>query len=221
MRIGLFGGTFNPIHRGHIKVVQEVKKGFNLEQVFIIPAALPPHKTSFAVAGADDRLKMIHLALADLSGITVSEVELKRAGPSYTIDTVSHFKQTYPHDSLFYLILGLDAFLEIDTWKSYRQLLEQTALIVVARPNEKYQKGPEARKIMEGFLQSSIAADYEFSAPQGCFVAAGKQPIYIRDISALDISSTEIREKIKKHKSIENLVSPSVAEYIHLKGLYK
>ena len=135
MRIGLFGGTFNPIHRGHLWAASEVIKRFNLDQFFLIPAALPPHKTPGAVANADDRLEMIHLAIADLSGLTVSDVELNRPGPSYTIDTVRHFKNTLANDSRIYLIMGLDAFLEIDTWKSYTELLEQIAFIVMARPN--------------------------------------------------------------------------------------
>jgi nicotinate-nucleotide adenylyltransferase len=221
MRIGLFGGTFNPIHLGHLRAVQEIKKEFKLEQVFIIPAALPPHKTPVTVADAADRLKMINLALADLSGITVSDVELKRPGPSYTIDTVRHFKQTLADDDSIYLILGLDAFLEINTWKYYSQLLEQIAFIVMARPDQNYPKAHQGWKIMEGFLQSSISEDYEFSASQGCYTSTGKKPIYIRDIRALDISSTKIREKIKKNQSIENLVPPEVAEFIRLKGLYK
>ena len=136
MRIGLFGGTFNPIHNGHLWAALEVKSGFNLDQIYLIPAAVPPHKTPGMVANAADRLRMIHLAIADLSGIAVADVELRRPGPSYTIDTVKHFKHTLKKGSRIYLVMGLDAFLEINTWKSYKELLEQIAFIVVARPSE-------------------------------------------------------------------------------------
>jgi nicotinate-nucleotide adenylyltransferase len=220
MRIGLFGGTFNPIHLGHLWAASEVKKGFNLDQVFLIPAALPPHKTPGAVVSADDRLEMIRLAIADLCGITVSDVELKRPGPSYTIDTVYHFKKTLADDSQIYLIMGLDAFLEINTWRSYAALLEQIAFIVMARPNADYPDAHQGWKILENYLKSMLAEKYEFLTSKSCYTSKGKQPIHICDVDALDISSTKIRQKVKKKKTIENLVPPEVAEFIQLKGLY-
>ncbi len=220
MHIGLFGGTFNPIHRGHLRAASEVIKRFNLDQIFLIPAALPPHKTPGAVANADDRLEMIHLATSDLPGLTVSDVELHRPGPSYTIDTVRHFKNTLADDSRIYLIMGLDAFLEINTWKSYAELLEQIAFIVMARPNEDCPDADQSWKILENYLKSTLSADYEFLTAHGCYTSEGKQSIYIVDIDAMDISSTEIRKNIKTKKTSENLVSPRVAEFIQSKGLY-
>ena len=220
MRIGLFGGTFNPIHRGHLWAASEVIKRFNLDQIFLIPAALPPHKTPGAVANADDRLEMIHLAITDLSGLTVSDVELNRAGPSYTIDTVRHFKNTLADDSQIYLIMGLDAFLEIDTWKSYAELLEQIAFIVMARPNADCPDVDQGWKILEKYLKSTLSADYEFITARGCYTSEGKPPIHIVDIDAMDISSTKIRQNLKTKKTIGDLVPPEVAEFIQLKGLY-
>ena len=123
MRFGLFGGTYNPVHIGHLRAALEVKEGFSLDEVFLIPAALPPHKMPGEVADADDRLHMLSLALEDAPGLTISDVELKRSGPSYTIDTVQHFKRNAPDQFQIYLIMGMDAFLEIDTWKSYDELL--------------------------------------------------------------------------------------------------
>ena len=220
MRIGLFGGTFNPIHRGHLWAASEVMKRFNLDQIFLIPAALPPHKTPGAVANADDRLEMIHLAITDLSGLTVSDVELNRPGPSYTIDTVRHFKNTLADDSRIYLIMGLDAFLEIDTWKSYAELLGQIAFIVMARPDEDCPNADQGWKILENYLKSTLSEDYEFLTARGCYTSEGKQAIHIVDIDAMDISSTKIRQNIKTKKTIENLVPPKVAEFIQSKGLY-
>jgi len=221
MHIGLFGGTFNPIHLGHLRAVLEVKKGFNLDQVFLIPAALPPHKTPGAVANADDRLEMIQLAIEGLSGITVSDVELNRPGPSYTIDTVYHFKQTFADDSRIYLVMGLDAFLEINTWKSHAELLEQIAFIVMARPDEDYPDAHQGWKILEDYFKFTLSEDYEFLAAPGCYSSEGKPPIHIVDIDAMDISSTKIRENVKKKKTIEHLVPAKVAEFIQSKGLYK
>jgi len=221
MRIGLFGGTFNPVHRGHLWAASEVIKRFNLDQIFLIPAALPPHKTPGLVAKADDRLEMINLAIADLSGLTVSDVELNRPGPSYTIDTIRHFKHTLAKDARIFLIMGLDAFLEINTWKSYAELLEQIAFIVMARPAEDYTDAQQGWKILEIYLKSTLSADYQFGAAHACYTSEGKQPIYIVDIDAMHISSTKIRENVKKKQAIENFVTPEVADYIRLKGLYK
>ena len=221
MRIGLFGGTFNPIHRGHLWAASEVIKRFNLDRIFLIPAALPPHKTPGPVAKADDRLAMINLAIADLAGLTVSDVELNRPGPSYTIDTIRHFKHTLAKDARIYLIMGLDAFLEIHTWKSHQDLLELIAFIVMARPAEDYPDARQGWRILETYLGSTLSADNQFDAEHACYILEGKQPIFICDIKALDISSTEIREKVKRKQSIENFVTSEVAEYMRLKGLYK
>jgi nicotinate-nucleotide adenylyltransferase len=220
MRIGLFGGTFDPIHRGHLRAASEVKRIFNLGHIFLIPAALPPHKTPVSVASADDRLEMIKLAINGITGMTVSDVELKRSGPSYTIDTVNHFKNTQPDDALIYLIMGLDAFLEIDTWKSYLELLEQIAMIIMARPNARHQNVQLSWKILGDYLKSVIAADYRFSGSQKAFISAGMQPIYICDVKALEISSTKIRQAVKQKKTIGNWVPAPVAEFITQKGLY-
>jgi nicotinate-nucleotide adenylyltransferase len=220
MRIGLFGGTFNPIHRGHLWAASEVKKSFKLDQISLIPAALPPHKTCGAVAKADDRLEMIRLSIADFPGITVSAVELNRPGPSYTIDTVRHFKKMLADDSQIFLIMGLDAFLEIDTWKSYTELLKQIAFIVMARPNADYPDADQGWKILVDYLNSTLSADYEFLDERGCYISEGRQPIYTIDIDAMDISSTKIRECIKTKKTVENLVPLEVADFIQSKGLY-
>ena len=220
MRIGLFGGTFNPIHNGHLWAALEVKSGFNLDQIYLIPAAVPPHKTPGMVANAADRLRMIHLAIADLSGIAVADVELRRPGPSYTIDTVKHFKHTLKKGSRIYLVMGLDAFLEINTWKSYKELLEQIAFIVVARPSEASPDARQGRKILENYFKSTLSADYELSAAGDYYKAKGKQPVYFCDVKAPDISSTVIREKVKQKQAIESWVPLQVAEYIQSKGLY-
>ena len=220
MRVGLFGGTFNPIHLGHLRAAVEVKEAFELNHVYLIPSALPPHKMPGEVADAADRLKMLDLAVGGTAGLNVSDVELKRSGLSYTIDTVRHFKRTLPDDSLIYLIMGLDAFLEIDTWKSYEELLAQVPFIVMNRPMAATSVQGSEREIIENFLRSRLSENYIFYHAQSYFKLEGKQPIYMHGVSALDISSTKIRELIKKGRSIEFLVPPKVAEFIHTQGLY-
>jgi len=220
MRIGLFGGTFNPVHFGHLRSAVEVKEGFALDEVFLIPAAAPPHKLSGEVAAAADRLHMIGLALEDSPGLKLSDVELKRSGPSYTIDTVQHFKQTLPADSRIFLIMGLDAFLEIDTWKAYRELLQQVPFIVINRPRAGIDADGFRWKILEDYLKDRISDDYAFDGSRHGFLTPGGPPIHVFEVTALNISSTGIRRLIKDGRTIEYLVPQKVAEYIKFKGIY-
>jgi len=220
MHIGLFGGTFNPIHLGHLRAALEVKDRFNLDQIFLIPAAIPPHKIQGDVVDAWDRLEMINLAVSAGGELAVSDVELKRSGPSYTIDTVNHFKKTLPEKARIYLIMGVDAFLEIDTWKSYNQLLEQIPLIVITRPNSISGHPDADRQTLDNELKTRISKSYIFSDLKSCYEQDGKQPIHFFKVTTLDISSTEIRELVRKGKSIIYLVPQKVAEFIERKGLY-
>jgi len=220
MRIGLFGGTFNPVHLGHLRAAVDVREGFELDEVFLIPAALPPHKGSGELAASADRLHMLSLALGADSGLKVCDVELNRSGPSYTIDTVQHFKQTLPAETRLYLIMGLDAFLEIDTWKSYRELLVQIPLIVINRPKADHRMRGIPWKIMDDYISTKLSADYSFSASRSGYLARHQQPIYVFEVTALDISSTGIRRQVSKNRSINYLVPQKVAEYIRTKGIY-
>jgi nicotinate-nucleotide adenylyltransferase len=220
MRIGLFGGTFNPVHLGHLRAAVDVREGFELDEIFLIPAALPPHKGFGELAASADRLHMLSLALGADSGLKVSDVELNRSGPSYTIDTVQHFKQTLPAETRLYLIMGLDAFLEIDTWKSYRELLVQIPLIVINRPKAGHRMRRIPWKIMDDYISSKLSADYSFSASRSGYLARHQQPIYVFEVTALDISSTGIRRRVSQNRSISYLVPQKVAEYIRTKGIY-
>jgi nicotinate-nucleotide adenylyltransferase len=150
----------------------------------------------------------------------VSDVELKRSGPSYTIDTVNHFKSALPEKSQIYLVMGLDAFLEIDSWKSYEALLVQVPIIVINRPEADRRLSSVGWQLMDDYLKSSISGGYQFSELRSCFLAGDKQPIYIFEVTALDISSTRIRSLNKEGRSIEYLVPRKAAEFINSRGLY-
>ncbi|MEE8399189.1 MAG: nicotinate-nucleotide adenylyltransferase [Desulfobacterales bacterium] len=218
---GLFGGTFNPIHLGHLHAAQAVKEQFHLDKMILIPSALPPHKTPVGIADARDRMEMTRIAIADLAGFSVSDLELKRKGPSYTIDTVYHFEQTSPADVQHYFILGLDAFLEIDTWKSYRALFQQIAFIVMNRPGVGDTSGAETWKVAGEHLKAVVSEGYRFSTSRSCFVHAENPPVHIADVAPLDTSSTEIRHRIGKDRSIQSLVPEGVDRYIKKQGLYR
>ncbi|MEE8429625.1 MAG: nicotinate-nucleotide adenylyltransferase [Candidatus Desulfatibia sp.] len=223
-RIGLFGGTFNPIHRGHLQVIQEVMEAFDLDQIKLIPAALPPHKEPGGVADARDRLQMIRLAVANYpalaQSVTASDVELTRPGPSYTIDTVRYFMQVLPENTGLFFILGLDAFHEIDTWKSYLDLFDLIPFIVMARPGVYRRDGDLMWEILEKYLKSKISDAYRLSVSQSCYVHAEKQPIFVFDVTPVEISSTQIRESVKNRRNITSLVPKKVENFIKTKGLY-
>jgi len=221
MRVGLFGGTFNPIHFGHLRAALEVKEGFGLDQVFLIPAAVPPHKGRTGVAAAEDRLRMIELAVEGGSGLMVSDVEIKRSGPSFTIDTVRYFRQSLAADTDIFLVMGLDAFLEIDTWKSFRDLLVLVPVIVLSRPDAAGCSGDRDEQIVQGFIQSKLSPDGTVcEGPAGC-KAPGLEPITVFQVTALDISSTRVRERVREGRSIRYLVPSNVRQYITSKGLYR
>ncbi len=220
MRIGLFGGTFNPVHLGHLRAALEVKEGFELSKIFLIPAALPPHKIPGDVVDVGDRLQMLNLALEDTVEISVSDIELKRSGPSYTIDSVKYFKSTLSEKSQIYLIMGLDAFLEIDSWKSYDELLQQVSIIVINRPKKDRLFSGDGWERLDEYLTSGISGDYKFCESHSCYQSPDKQPIFIFEVTALDISSTKIRSLIKAGRSIGYLVPSKTAEFIKSRGLY-
>jgi nicotinate-nucleotide adenylyltransferase len=220
MRLGLFGGTFDPIHIGHLRAALEVKQGFDLDRIVIIPAAVPPHKKEHRLTAAADRLKMVELGVSGYSGFSVSDVELQRLGPSYSIDTINHFKTSSDEDTDIFFISGLDAFLEIDTWKSYKELLRQIAFIVIARPIFDCSDVSSCWKRLADFIKDKISADYEFSEPSACFIHSGAKPIYTFDVTSLDISSTRIRELVKSGQPITYLVPESVENYVKSRGLY-
>jgi len=222
MRIGLFGGTFNPIHMGHLLTAGEVKESFSLDKIFFILSALPPHKKSGKVVDVKDRMEMLLHALNNHSGFSVSDVELKRKGLSYTIDTVIRFKSDYPEGTEFYLIMGLDAFLEIDTWKLYREFFDLIPIIVMARPDAEKQSRKTRLKRIEKFIKEKISDDYNYSQSDShnFFLHDKKQPVFIFDVTPMDISSTKIRSLIKKGESIKSLVPEKVEKTIKTRGLY-
>lgn len=135
MKIGIFGGTFDPIHRGHLQLAQNARAQFSLDQVIFVPAYQPPHKQALlSLTPAQDRYEMVRLAIEGESFFKISDCELKRKGVSYTFDTISEFEKKYPHGT-FFLILGKDAFEGIDTWHRAAELKKKVRFLVAKRGN--------------------------------------------------------------------------------------
>ena len=214
-RIGLFGGTFNPIHLGHLRTAVEVGEKLSLDVVFLIPSALPPHKDSHALIRAEDRLAMARIAVEGSALFQVSDVELRRSGPSYTIDTVRHFKSRFGDAALFWIV-GADAFLELDTWKDYQTLLDEIPFVVMTRPG--FPAGENMQDAMDVFIRSKISGEYR-SESSGYFHPE-KKPILPVRVSLIEISSSRMRELIQAGRSIEYMAPESVLAFIKEKRLY-
>lgn len=213
--IGLFGGTFDPIHSGHLRAAEFVRKKFALQPVLFVPSCTPPHKKRGASASARDRLKMVELALVGRSGFVASSVEVDAGGVSYAVDTLKQISKLYPRSRIYYII-GVDAFLEIDTWKNYDQLLEECSFIIINRPGYPL---PKVREILEGKYRERMV---EFTAMPEMKDAAQRGPsLFLLRFDALDISSSHIRECLRQGKPIHGLVPAPVEAYIRGKKLYQ
>ena len=213
-RLGLFGGTFNPIHLGHIKAGQVVQSRFRLHQVLYIPSSIPPHKETRAVASAADRFNMVSAALSGIPGFVASSIEIEAPGTSYSIHTLDRVRGQYP-DADIYFILGIDAFLEIDTWKDYAKVLDRCFFVVISRPGYDL---AEASSVLGGQLRARIKelkADEEPPDP-----SSSETTIFLLTIDALDIASSDIRKRLSNSMPISGMVSQPVREYIKEHRLY-
>lgn len=194
--IGIIGGTFDPIHIGHMTTAECALNQLGLEKVIFVPSAQPPHKLDRVISPVEKRYEMTLLATVDNPGFLVSDVEMKRPGSSYTIDTIKHFKESYP-DYDIYFITGSDTIVEIHTWKSPEKLMGMTNFLTAKRPGYNYDD-----------LESSFYEKYN-------------DRIKFLDMPSIGISATEIRERVKADKTIKYQVHPSVEAYIKKYNLYK
>lgn len=211
-KVGLFGGTFNPIHFGHLRGAEEVREAFELEEIIFIPASLPPHKVSEKIAEARYRLEMVRLAISENPFFALSDIEIKRPGKSYTIDTIRYFKENFLWN--LYFILGSDAFEEIETWKEYQTLFTLCDFIVMVRP------GLELHSFTSR-LPTSLRDHFRPGGDNARWIHSSGHSLFFKEITFLDISSTKIREHIAQGRSIRYLLPPGVESYIKECGLYR
>lgn len=191
-RVGIFGGTFDPIHLGHLIVAEQARDRLRLDRIVFVPARVPPHKRG-AVAGAEHRYRMTCLAAGDNPGFEVSDVELRREGPSYTVDTLRAFRAISPGDAQLHLLLGADSARDLEQWKDVDALLEDSTVVVCGRP---------------GVGQDDLPA------------RVGRRATFLAT-PLLEISSTEIRRLVREGGTVRYLVPVPVEEYIRSEGLYR
>jgi len=191
-RLGILGGTFDPIHSGHLILAEQLKDELKLQKVIFIPSANPPHKENHPVSPAKDRLKMVKIAIQDNPDFLISDIELRRGGKSYTIDTLARLVKFYKDSELFFL-LGSDAIDELPTWKEPDKIFQKVKVVIALRP------GFDRINQKNRFVQKSLVVP----------------------INGLNISSSQIRERIREGKSIRYLVPPGVEKFIRSKKLYR
>ena len=196
-RTAVLGGSFNPIHYGHLLLADDVLDALGLDRVLFVPAALPPHKPSSQLALADDRYAMVQLAVAGHPKFVVSDLELRRAGPSYTVDTLEALR--IPREDLF-LIVGSETFLDMLTWRTPRRVARLAQIVVVPRVGS--------------------AFDPDSAAVRKVVHEIGQEPLVVRAIS-LPISASDLRHRVRERRSLAYRVPEAVDAYIQAKRLYR
>lgn len=197
-RIGLMGGTFNPIHIGHLVTAEEAFYQFKLDEIIFIPSGQPPHKIDHDIAPAEDRYLMTVIATASNPHFTVSRIEIDRVGPSYTVDTLREMKNIYGEETELFFITGADAVIEILTWKDPEIIADLCEFIAASRPGYSFRKFEELKLTQNKKLPK----------------------VHFMEIPALAISSTDIRRRIREGRPVKYLLPEGVAQYLAKRGLY-
>jgi len=219
---GVFGGTFDPIHQGHLDVANAAHQILGLDKILLVPSYIPPHRSAKPRVPGHHRSAMVALAVLNDKHLRVSDLELKTAGPSYTSLTIDRLHQAgYGRFELFFIVGG-DAFLDIASWRGYPDILEQCQFVVISRPghqlNEIKTRFPELLdKILWINSKSNLSGTHETVLPKASIKTTS---IFIIETPTTDVSSTEIRRRLTTGESISELVPNEVAAYIHHHGLY-
>jgi nicotinate-nucleotide adenylyltransferase len=211
-RLGLLGGTFDPIHNGHLRSAEEIWEDFRLDRVLFIPAYLPPHKEEGQVSSFEHRLAMCALAVEGNPHFGVTDLERTREGPSYSIDTVRDIQGRFPEAELHF-ILGRDAFLGIPAWGEYRELFSLAHFIVMTRPG--YSRGA-VTKVLE-----QVSSRFRHDPRSSRYIHPSGRFVHFWETTLLDISSTRIRQYFREGMSTRYLLPEAVADYVRRHELFK
>ena len=224
MRIGIMGGTFDPIHLGHLRAAEEIYWAFGLDRIIFVPAARPPHKEEVVAASAMHRYEMVSLATVFTPYFTVSPIELQREGKSYSVETVREFQRLSGPDTNLYFVVGVDAFLEMSEWREAKELLTLARVIVTARPGWRLDEmehllAPEQRRLL-GHPTFRYLKVSEVD-PERVEEAPAPRQVLLVEVVSLDIASREIRQLVEEGRSIRHLVPDTVAAYMAKNRLYQ
>lgn len=207
--IGIFGGTFDPVHYGHLRTAFELLKGLQLDEVRFMPAGTPPHRGS-PVASGEQRLRMVRAAVEGQPGFTVDDRELRREGPSYSVDTLSDLRAEYPDRSLL-LIVGMDAFIGLPKWHQWREILQLAHVVVAHRPGWRTPATGPLGELLVDRGTGTVGDLHE--SPAG--------HIYIHAVTQLEIASTSVRTLIARGRDPRFLMPDAVRDIIFESGCYR
>ncbi|MBW1671886.1 MAG: nicotinate (nicotinamide) nucleotide adenylyltransferase [Deltaproteobacteria bacterium] len=212
MRIGLLGGTLDPVHFGHLRSAEEIREALELDEIWFMPAALPPHKELSTLTSFAHRLAMVELAVTSTDPFKATAIEDERPGPSYSIDTLKELGKRYKNEAEFFFILGSDAFLDIETWKDYGSLTDYGSLVIMRR----------GREDSSGLNQviSRAFPNHRIQGEKDIFIAHDKGTIYLYSVTHLAISGTDIRRRARAGLSVRFLVPEEVRIYMEKNSLY-
>ncbi len=210
MNLGVFGGTFNPVHVAHLRVAEEVREALALARILWIPSADPPHKPTPRVAGTH-RLEMVRLATATNPSFEATDLELQRSGPSYTVHTLEELRELHPEARLWFLI-GTDALEQMDTWHQPSRLFELASFAVLPRP------GISAKPLHDR-MPGSLVAPFR-DGPPGLEHPSANEVREVPD-SPLDVSASDLRRRVARGASVRYLVPDAVIDYIEKHRLYE
>lgn len=210
MTLGMLGGTFDPIHNGHLAAADAVQRALQLDAITLIPSHIPPHRANPAGATAEQRYEMAALAAAERPGWSACRIEIDRQGPSYTYDTLVQLKETISVETEFYFILGSDAFAEIATWSRYPAVLDLAHFVVVSR----------AGITLDSLRERVPSAFPSASREAGSHRRSNATRVILLEAHTPDISATDIRRRVRAGLSLRGLVPDAVADYISTHRLY-
>ena len=217
-RIGLLGGTFNPIHNAHLAIAREARKTLGLDRVVMIPSGDPPHKPPQGVASAKDRYEMVRLALGSDPAFAISDVEVRRPGKSYSIDTVRFLQQEYGKDTRLYFLIGLDAFLEFPTWHEPDTLLRLCSFVILSRPGLSF-LALSTLPVIPRLPQGSLI-DLDEGRRMRLDLETGSQSLICLRVSPSSVSASDIRARLERGASTADLLPPAVESYILQHHIY-
>jgi nicotinate-nucleotide adenylyltransferase len=218
LRTGVLGGTFNPIHYGHLRPADEVREALDLDQVRIVPLSLPAHKTPDNIAPAEDRLEMVHLALEEFPHFVCDPIEIERGGISYTVDTLAELSEGSCRGHDLFFIIGADAFSFLESWREPLRLLGMVNFAVTLRGEQ--DAGEVMARVEENLKGLDKRAHFKSVGGNMFQYIDSERFIEFTSVNTLNISATMIREWIRSRRSLRKLLPPSVEGIIIRRGLY-
>lgn len=218
MRVGILGGTFDPIHQGHLDIARAARETLGLDRVVFVPAHVPPHRPARPRASAYHRFAMVALAIDGVAGFEASDVELAEPGPSYTIDTLRHLHARGLAASQLFFITGADAFAEIATWREYPAVVDASHFVVVSRPGYDV---TGLRQRLPALAARFVEVGPDPAGPETLTTpTSGSTVVYLLHATPADVSSTEVRRRLAAGEPIGGLVPRAVARHITAHRLY-